>query len=872
MLIITPIIAAEETHNVIIKYKESTKLKSILSTKPSLDLKNIPKEKIRHHYNEKISATLTTSEINKLKENKNLKIIDIPQRKLFMQDTIYLTNSTNIWRKKENNINLTGKDETICIIDSGINYNHPDFGNCYGNNTNYSCKIIGGWDFCADNTNCSTQDWNPMDINGHGTHVAGIASANGQIKGIAPESKIVAVKVTNSTGAIWDDDIEAGIRFCINHAEEFNISTISMSLGGGEFQDYCDQTAYDPSNIVSAINDATAQNITVTIATGNDGSTKNISFPACIENATKIGSITKSSLISPFTNRGNNFIDLLLTYGGTNSGGYTYINPNTIDSNYIGSTYLNNQYAFMSGTSMSTPMAAGIITLLKQYKKLESNKPLTNEEVKEILINSSQTYYDAASNGNYSIINSLATILYSDESLPQTTLISPENSLLTLIRNQTFSCNATDNSQLKNLTLEIYNSTNLIYSLTNSSPINNTLTINQSINLTNADIYNWNCLSYDNHSNYNQTENRTILTYYIQTQIITPLNNTYTNQNETTFNCSAQSTEELTNTTFFLYKNNSLIYNETKNITGLSNYSIFNYTLPNETIYYYNCKATNNQSQSIQTKNHTITYDKTSPQITLNSPTNNTKTQTKTQTFTYTENETNPNYCNLTLNNEIKSSFTQTLSDGTYNWNVTCKDLANNTNTSETFKLEIYTKNRPTGGGGSSPSTTTPKEYEITKNLTQGKQQKLEEKDSIKFKIKSEDHKITLNKIEKNKVKITLESTPRNITLYLYSPTKINLDNDETFDLELILLKIENGAEIFIKEINENIPQKRIFNKTQSETTKPTQEKKSFKQKSVEAINFIIDSLNTNQFKKIFELILNKPISLNYKVLPYQLF
>jgi len=80
----------------------------------------------------------------------------------------------------------TGLGETaqiieICIIDTGINYSHPDLGDC---NTNEflegDCsRLIVGYDFCADDDDCTTNDTDPMDVNGHGTMVSGIAAANG---------------------------------------------------------------------------------------------------------------------------------------------------------------------------------------------------------------------------------------------------------------------------------------------------------------------------------------------------------------------------------------------------------------------------------------------------------------------------------------------------------------------------------------------------------------------------------------------------------------------------------------------------------------------------------------------------------------------
>src|SRR3989338_7434484 len=68
-----------------------------------------------------------------------------------------IINATPTYLLQESSLNLTGQGQTVCVIDTGINYSHPALGGCYGNNNASStCKVIGGWDYCADNTACNT--------------------------------------------------------------------------------------------------------------------------------------------------------------------------------------------------------------------------------------------------------------------------------------------------------------------------------------------------------------------------------------------------------------------------------------------------------------------------------------------------------------------------------------------------------------------------------------------------------------------------------------------------------------------------------------------------------------------------------------------
>ena len=84
-------------------------------------------------------------------------------------------------------LGLTGQGIRVAIIDSGVDYDHPDLGGCFGP----GCRVEGGWDFVGDAYDAATNpvpvpDPLPDDCNGHGTHVAGILGADGGNQGVAP--------------------------------------------------------------------------------------------------------------------------------------------------------------------------------------------------------------------------------------------------------------------------------------------------------------------------------------------------------------------------------------------------------------------------------------------------------------------------------------------------------------------------------------------------------------------------------------------------------------------------------------------------------------------------------------------------------------
>ncbi len=212
--------------------------------------------------------------------------------------------------------------------------------NNYWNNCG---RILDGYDFIND-------DYDPMDDHGHGTHVAGIVAANGSIKGVAPDAKLVAVKVCDKRGSCSSSAMIAGIDWCNSKKNAYNIVATTMSIGDEE--EY-NSTTCPTSGIDNAINEAHSLGIAVTVASGNNASSTGISYPACSPNAISVGSTTKADVISNFTNTGD-LLDVLAP------------------GSSIYSTILNGNYGYKWGTSMATPHVAGAIALLKQFSPLAS--------------------------------------------------------------------------------------------------------------------------------------------------------------------------------------------------------------------------------------------------------------------------------------------------------------------------------------------------------------------------------------------------------------------------------------------------------------------------------------------------------------------
>ena len=377
------------------------------------------KLKYRYTITNALAGEISLNGFNKLKNNPYVKGIYFDEVKhIFLDESVPLINASQTWGLIYNNLNLTGRGQTVCILDTGINYTHPALGSCTNESfLNGSCdKVISGYDFI-------NNDPDPMDdsSNGaysHGTHVAGIvASTDETYRGVAYEAKLIAIKVCNATGSCDVSAIINGIEWCTYNASKFNISVISMSLGGGLYSSYCNTDPISPS-----INNAVAQGISVVIATGNSASTTGISSPACIENATPVGAVYDANLgsltwspcndsttyadkLTCFTNRGSGFPEMLLAPGAI-----------------ITSTEKDGTFIDMSGTSMATPHVAGVIALLKQY-----NNSLQPWEIEQLLNKTGKKVYDSETGLNFSRVDVYAAIAELDKTAPNITIISPEN-------------------------------------------------------------------------------------------------------------------------------------------------------------------------------------------------------------------------------------------------------------------------------------------------------------------------------------------------------------------------------------------------------------------------------------------------------------
>ncbi|MCK4589479.1 MAG: S8 family serine peptidase [Nanoarchaeota archaeon] len=286
-----------------------------------------------------------------------------------LSDTTTLINSTRVINITQNYTTwLKGSGQTVCVIDTGIDYTHVSLGGGLGN------RVLAGHDYI-------NSDTDPIDDHGHGTHVAGIIGSNDSTYfGVAPEVNFVALKACDSGGGCNGAAMISSIDWCNDNASIYNITVISMSIGE-------QLVAYDasdcPTTFDSVLTTTRSLGITFVASTGNDDFKTGITSPACAPNATSVGSVGKDDTVPGYSNSGD--LLELLAPGGTLSSQVTSLG--------VGGGTAN-----LYGTSMAAPHVSGAIVLLNQYHELMYGSTYTPAEVVTILKNTGVNRTDTGNN------------------------------------------------------------------------------------------------------------------------------------------------------------------------------------------------------------------------------------------------------------------------------------------------------------------------------------------------------------------------------------------------------------------------------------------------------------------------------------------
>ena len=249
------------------------------------------------------SVSATTAELGKLSRIEGVvaiypvMVVKIPQTTPSSLDpALYSALSLTGADAAQSELGYTGAGVKVAVMDTGIDYNHPDLGGCFGP----GCRVFKGYDFVGDayNADDTSPGYNPVpspdpdpdDCNGHGTHVSGIIGANGVVTGVAPDVKFGAYRVFGCDGSTTDDIMLAAME----RAYKDGMDVLNMSIGSA-YEWPQSPTAVASSRLVK-------KGMVVVASIGNNGANGLYSAgaPGLGENVIGVASFDNTNVFLPY--------------------------------------------------------------------------------------------------------------------------------------------------------------------------------------------------------------------------------------------------------------------------------------------------------------------------------------------------------------------------------------------------------------------------------------------------------------------------------------------------------------------------------------------------------------------------------------------
>ncbi|MGP3911315.1 S8 family peptidase [Nonomuraea sp. 10N515B] len=316
----------------------------------------------------------TRAELEKIAEQSD--VVSIRKDKL--NEPTLVQSIPLIGADKAHKQGFTGKGTAVAILDTGIDQDHPAFGGRIAAQACFSATdpVDGSKPLCpngsqfqigdgaanAETDACMTGAPQPQyGLCYHGTHVAGIAAGQATsgfaANGVAPKATIIPIQVfsrfDNSPYCAgrpvcvlaYDSSILTGMAYADTLADQHNLASVNLSLGGGKYDTACDTG--DGVDFKAEVDKLLAKGVATVVASGNNGYDAAVSWPACVSNTVAVGATDKQDAVAAFSNRG----PLLDVFA-----------PGVA----ITAAIVDDSYAALNGTSMATPHVTGAFALLHQ--------------------------------------------------------------------------------------------------------------------------------------------------------------------------------------------------------------------------------------------------------------------------------------------------------------------------------------------------------------------------------------------------------------------------------------------------------------------------------------------------------------------------
>ena len=336
----------------------------------------------RFHHIPIIAGTIETELLDDLLNVEGVVFLTLNgELRIALDNAIGIHNVDTVW-----DYGYTGEGISIAIIDTGIDPLHVGLNDFDDDPTTNDPKVVAFYDALDDSGDDGSGETEPYDDQGHGSHCAGISAGTGAVdetppemggddskpfRGVAPDAWLVGVKVLDSGGSGSFEEVMRGMEWTIDNKIKYNIRAASMSLGGVWL---IELTQEQEERITHLANEMVAAGISLMIAAGNSVGYGTIGTPGAAKDVITVGATEDSKDLAVYSSKGP-------THEGQ-------IKPNVAA---IGSAVMSveansgNGYASYSGTSMATPMVAGMAVLL-----LQANPDLQPLMIRTILESTSE--------------------------------------------------------------------------------------------------------------------------------------------------------------------------------------------------------------------------------------------------------------------------------------------------------------------------------------------------------------------------------------------------------------------------------------------------------------------------------------------------
>lgn len=343
-----------------------------------------------------VAASLPSSAIEGLLRDPRVRAVELVEM-VYAVDIDYYSELNNTWGVKRIGAGKVhpgnmGTGVEIGIIDSGVDYTHPDLDGLYA----------GGWDFVDG-------DSDPMDVYGHGTHVAGTACAIRDgfgVVGVAPECALYSLRVLNDDGAGYTDDVIAAMQWAVDN----KLKVVNLSLGSSQNPGTIFKQAFDNAEVAGLVIVAAAGN------SGNPaGKGNNVIYPAKYDSVIAVAATDSNDQRASWSSTGDEVelaapgVSILSTWNDADSPHNPQ--PFCID----GVCY----YKYGSGTSMASPHVAGTAALV-----WAAYPSWTNDEIRIRLQNSAEDIGLLSTEQGYGLVDAAEAVALTNAP-PTVSITSP---------------------------------------------------------------------------------------------------------------------------------------------------------------------------------------------------------------------------------------------------------------------------------------------------------------------------------------------------------------------------------------------------------------------------------------------------------------